>query len=439
MRLLFLSNVHPNPLAPTKGTFNGALVRALGAQHDVHVVCPISWVDRLRSRRVSLSSQPVLLQPTVTASYPTFWYPPKILRSQYDHFLEWSIRQRLMRELQAFRPDAVLSYWAHPDGAVAVRVAQQLGIPAVTMVGGSDVLLLGREGRRRQVILRTLTQSGAVIAVSEDIAQQIVADGVPQERVHVVRRGVEPTLFQPGDKIAARQKLGLPVEARILIGVGRLVPVKDWPTLVSTCGVLSSENQPPLCYLLGDGPLRGSLQQQIEQLNLQQRVFVKGSQSQSALADWYRAADLVVLPSLSEGVPNVLLEAIASGTPFVATRVGGIPEIADPDLHRLVAVGQPEAMATAIRESLASPHSTKIPRVQPMSWAASAAQVTNIIHSALRSKRAAPRMDGQRSPTASVSKGEDHVPNADNVNSTGRQDGTGLAATSLNSDGSVIR
>ncbi len=380
MRLLFFSNVHPNPLAPGKGTFNGALVRALGGQHDVHVVCPVSWVDRLRSRHIRLSPKPVLVHPTVTASYPTFWYPPKILRSQFDRFLEWSVQRRLTRDLKTFRPDAVLSYWAHPDGTVAVRIARRLGIPAVTMVGGSDVLLLGRDGQRRGVILNTLSQSDAVIAVSEDIAQKIVADGVSAEKVHVVRRGVNQELFHPGDKLAARQKLGLPLDAQILIGVGRLVTVKDWPTLISACGLLQQDGlSAHCCYLLGDGPLHATLQQQIQNLNLTGKVFLKGGQSQAALADWYRAADLIVLPSLSEGIPNVLLEGIASGTPFVATRVGGIPEIADPIHHRLVSVGQPQEMARAIQERLNCEPIQQPPRIQPLSCQQSADQVTNII------------------------------------------------------------
>lgn len=379
MRLLFVSNVHPHPLAPTKGTFNGALMRALGAQHDVHVVCPISWIDRLQSTLKPPSTKPVLLHPTVTASYPTFWYPPKVLRSYYDRFLYWSIQRRLERILRTFKPDAVLSYWAHPDGAVALRIARQLGVPAITMVGGSDVLLIGRRGRRRDIILQTLQQSDAVIAVSEDIAQHIVSDGVARGRVYVVRRGVDRDLFHPGDQAEARHKLGLPLKARIIIGVGRLVSVKDWSTLVSACGLLNHEGKAPICYLLGDGPLHGTLRRQIDQLNLQCQVLLQGGQSQSALADWYRAADLVVLPSLSEGVPNVLLEAIASGRPWVATQVGGIPEIADPVWHRLVSPQQPAELAETIRNSLQGERPTQRPRVEPLSWKESADEVARII------------------------------------------------------------
>lgn len=388
MRLLFLSNVHPNPLVPGKGTFNGALIRALGQQHEVHVVCPVSWVDRLRSSKTALPKLPVLLQPTVTASYPTFWYPPKLLRTYYDRFLEWSLRGRLERDLKTFRPDAVLSYWAHPDGAVALRVARRLGVPAISMVGGSDVLLIGKQGARRTEILKTLKNSDAVIAVSSDIATQIVADGVSRDRVFVVRRGVDESIFHSGDRVAARQKLGLPLDAKILVGVGRLVPVKDWPTLVSACGVLQQQKRNVRCYLLGDGPGRPALERQVAELGLQGQVELRGGQPQRDLGDWYRAADLVVLPSLSEGIPNVLLEAIACGASFVATNVGGIPEIADSNCDRLVPPGDTNKLASAIVERLACsdtlPHERK---TKPLSWKASAEQVVKISQDCRRKHR----------------------------------------------------
>ena len=395
MRLLFLSNVHPNPLAPGKGTFNGALIRALGRQHDVHVVCPVSWVDRLRSRRTVLPATPILLQPTVTASYPTFWYPPKILRAKYDRFLEWSIQGRVERDLKSFRPDAVLSYWAHPDGSVGLKLARRLGVPAISMVGGSDVLLIGKQGARRAAILRTLQQSDAVIAVSSDIAQQIMADGVSADRVFVVRRGVDEQIFHPGDKVAARARLGLPLDAKILVGVGRLVPVKDWPTLVAACGQLRLQLPGVQCYLLGDGPGGSALERQIAELGLQGQFVLRGGQPQTDLGDWYRAADLVVLPSLSEGIPNVLLEALACGTSFVATRVGGIPEIADTRLDRLVPPGDPRQMAAAIQERLQASPVANVSRTQPLSWATSADQVVNIIQNC-RLRRHAPAAEAAR-------------------------------------------
>jgi len=379
MRLLFFSNVYPQPLSPNKGTFNGTLVRALARDHLVHVVCPIAWTDRLKRRNVPFSDQPILIEPGITASFPTFWYPPKILRTYYDRFLELSVTRRVARDLQSFHPDAVLSYWAHPDAAVAVRIARRLGIPAITMVGGSDVLLLGRKGQRREVILRTLRDSNAVIAVSSDIAEKLTQDGIPSGKIHVVRRGVESAVFHPGDRSTARRELGLSEHRNLILAVGRLVPVKDWPTLIEACLQLKRRGLEFECRLIGDGPLANSLQRLIEQHQLQNQVKLCGGQSQETLSHWYRAANLVVLPSLSEGVPNVLLEAIACGVPFVASNVGGIPEIADPLIHSLVPSGEPTSFANAIVDQLGREPVVASRRFQSLSSENSARRVASII------------------------------------------------------------
>ncbi|MDB5385249.1 MAG: glycosyltransferase family 4 protein [Planctomycetaceae bacterium] len=379
MRLLFFSNVFPQPLSPNKGTFNGALVRALARDHLVHVVCPIAWTERLIRWNAAFSAQPILLEPAVTASFPTFWYLPKFCRTKYDWFLERSVRHRVNRDLQAFQPHAVLSYWAHPDAAVAVRIARERAIPAITMVGGSDVLLLGRQGARRTVILKTLHESDAVIAVSQDIAEKLKQDGIPGNKLHVVRRGVEETVFYPGDLSEARKKLGLREDRPLIVGVGRLVPVKDWPTLIEACGLLKKRGVVVDCHLLGGGPLQDQLSKQIAKLGLQDQVTLSGGQPQAVLADWYRAANLVVLPSLSEGVPNVLLEAIACGTPFVASNVGGISEIADPLIHSLVPPGEPTFFANAIQDRLRSSAPLASRRFQPQSCQSSARRVADII------------------------------------------------------------
>jgi glycosyltransferase involved in cell wall biosynthesis len=110
--------------------------------------------------------------------------------------------------------------------------------------------------------------------------------------------------------------------------------------------------------VIGAGPLRATLEEQARKLGLSDRVRFLGSLPQEQLADWYRSADLFVLPSHSEGVPNVLLEASACGTPWVASRVGGIPEIAHLGQSRLVTAKQAEELAGAMREMLAAPRAS---------------------------------------------------------------------------------
>lgn len=383
MKILFFSYAYPNAAQPTLGTFNRSLLAALAQHHQVRIVAPVSFIEaakhRLSGKRVFDSTFQAI--PGVIADYVPFYYPPKILRERFDDFLWWSVRSRLTKVLREFRPDAMLSYWAHPDGAVAVRAGREHGIPAVAMVGGSDVLLLARSGKRREAILKTLSQADAVVAVSRHIADTLQNDGLPAHKLHVVNRGIDRELFHPGDRLEARRALGLPLRRFTMVCVGRCVPVKGHAHLLAACAELHRAGHSFGCYILGDGPLQGQLQREIEQHGLQTCVELRGSQPQSELAKWYRAADVAVLPSLSEGIPNVLLESLAAGTPFIASNVGGIPEIADDRFDDLVPAANPVALADALRrrirgERIVSEIETR--RFQPQSWDDSAQRLCKV-------------------------------------------------------------
>lgn len=383
MRILFFSYAYPNAAQPTLGTFNRSLLEALVRQHQVRVVAPVSFVETLKHR---INGQQVFdpsfqAIPGVAADYVPFYYPPKILRDRFDDFLWWSVRSRLTRVLREFRPDVMLSYWAHPDGAVAVRAGREHRIPVVTMVGGSDVLLLGRSGRRRDAILQALRDADAVVAVSRHIADTLTSDGLPANKLHVVKRGIDGHVFQPGDRLEARRELGLPLRRFTLVSVGRCVPVKGHTHLLAACARLHREGHSFGCYLLGDGPLRGQLQREIEQYRLQTCVELRGPQPQSELAKWYRAANVTVLPSLSEGIPNVLLESLAANTPLIASNVGGIPEIADERFDDLIPAANSGALAEAMRRRLRNERSVPdagVRRFQPQSWEDSAQSLCDV-------------------------------------------------------------
>ena len=361
MKVLFFSYAYPNPLQPGLGTFNRSMVAGLAGDHEVRVVSPVPFPEVWRGRLTGqlphgLNDPQFVAVPGVRADYPTFYYPPKVLRSQYGHCLWWSVRRPLDRAMREFRPDVVLSYWAHPDGEVAVRMARRHNVPAVAMVGGSDVLLLARSGSRRRAILKVLERADAVVIVSDHLAKVLVSDGIDRDKLRVVRRGVDRAVFSPGDRVISRRGLGLPEGRTLLVAVGRLVPVKGFQHLIEACSVLKARGRAFDCCILGDGPLKGELQAQIERLGLQGTVELRGPQSQLELAEWYRAANMTVLSSLSEGVPNVLLESVACGTPFVATYVGGVPEIADLRHDRLVPPEKPVALADAIDCQLHTRH-----------------------------------------------------------------------------------
>ena len=388
MKILFFSYAYPNARQPSLGTFNRSMIASLAAEHDVRVVAPVAFTEAWKRQWSRLSTQGTngsrfIAVPGVEATHPTFYYPPKVLRSQYGHFLDWSVGRELDRAMKDFQPDVVLSYWAHPDGDVAVRAAQRHNVPSVVMVGGSDVLLLARSGSRRKAILNVLQRADAVVTVSDHISQTLVKDGLPRRKLHVVRRGVDPAAFSPGDRLIARRGLGVAEDRTLFVAVGRLVPVKGFEHLIASCAVLKSRGHSFGCHILGDGPLKGPLQRQIEQLGLQDSVKLEGSQSQMRLAEWYRAADQTLLSSISEGVPNVLLESLACGTPFVATSVGGVPEIADRLHDRLVPPASPVAMADAIESQLQRYPEQQRRTFEPYDLRAAAGKLQRVLEGAI--------------------------------------------------------
>jgi teichuronic acid biosynthesis glycosyltransferase TuaC len=377
MRILFSSYAYPNAGQPELATFNRTMLAALARSCAVRVVAPVPFLQRW-SKPPRPDSYAAI--PGIEATYPTFYYPPKFGRDRYDRWLWWSVRATLKRTIAEFRPDVVLSYWAHPDGTVAVRAAHEAGLPAVVMVGGSDVLILGRSGARRKVILETLHAADAVIAVSGEIAQVLREDGLDSAKIAVVPRGVDDAVFHPGDQAAARARLGLPTDRHILLGVGRLVDVKDWPTWIEACREVHRQGVPIASYVLGGGSLSDELRRRIATAGLTDIVTLHGPQSQHTLAEWYRAADLTVLSSRSEGVPNVLLETLASGGSFVATAVGGIPEIADTVHDRLVPPGDPQALAAAIIDRLTHTPPAGCPRrFEPRTAHQAAGQLLDVL------------------------------------------------------------
>lgn len=386
MRILFLSSIFPHGTARVTGTFNLELCRSLAAEHDLRVVAPRSFLDGWRTRRENRSADRWVTETTgIEASYPSYFYTPGFARSLYGESMWWSVRRHLRRVLEEFQPEAIVSYWAHPDGEVALRAAQPLGIPSVVIIGGSDVLLLPKDRRRRPKIQRVLRESSGVMTVSEGLRQAVIDLGTDPSRVHTIYQGVDDKLFFPGDADAARRRLALPADRRLLLWVGRMVDVKGLDTLIAAFERARQKQSDLHLLLVGDGPLRASVQADVQRRGLGDHVTFAGAQSPAQLPDWYRAADLFVLSSWSEGLPNVLREAVACGRPFVSTDVGSVREIADSrgnaPFAELVPVGDSAAMAVAIERVLRPEYLAVAQSVPCRSWRNTAHDLVSLLRS----------------------------------------------------------
>lgn len=357
MRILAITNLYPNPLQPHRGTFNRQQFRALAEWHEVRVIAPIAWTDERAARKSSASGLPVDRQVTcdgLVVDHPRYWFTPRILRGCYGHFFRRSVERTFERALSEFNPDLILSAWAYPDGWAAVELGHRAGLPVVVKVHGSDILTLARVPGRGKRTADAMRNADGIVAVSRDLADKVVGMGADPARVTVVYDGIDPGRFFPGSRREARRRVGIQGNERIILFVGNLVPVKGVDVLIDACAELARHGERVRCFIIGQGPLRSTLEQQAAQLGVGDRVTFVGPVLHAELPDWFRAADVFVLPSHSEGVPCVLLEAAACQTPFVASRVGGIPEIANLNRGEMVEPGNPGALAGAITQVLAA-------------------------------------------------------------------------------------
>ena len=398
LRVLAVTNLFPNRGEPERGLFNLRQLVALARRCEVEVIAPVPWVPGFAGwfgaaweRRAAIPRRDVVAG--IGVRYPRYPVVPKVLRWWHGPAASLALR-RPMREAHAARAvDVVLATWAYPDVVAAVAVAARLRVPVVAKVHGSDVARASRSPRRRRTVAAALRQAHRVVAVSRALGADVAALGVAADRIEVVGNGVDGEAFRPIDRAAARRRLGLSPAVPHVVFVGRLEPVKGPDVLVAAAARLGGG---ACVTLVGDGALRRALAAAIGAAGFGERVVLAGARPHREIAEWLNAADVVCVPSRSEGAPNVALEAASCGTPVVGSRVGGIPElVGEPACGILVSPGDPGALAGALREALSRTWDRERIRasVALRTWEASADRLEALL-------RAAAAENGARRPRA---------------------------------------
>lgn len=361
VRLLTVASLYPNARMPNFGVFVENRLRrivATGAATS-RVLAPVPWFFSTHPRFGAYARWAAVPgreeRHGLTVAHPRFLTLPKVGTRVQPWFLYLALRAhaaRLRRAGAGF--DLVDAQCYYPDGVAAAWLARDLGLPLVVTARGTDVNLVPRLPGPRRLIRWAAGRAAASIAVCAALKEALVELGAPADRVTVLRNGVDLDLFRPGDRAAARAGLGIaPAGGPVLLSVGHLIERKGHHLAVEALAAL-----PPACRLLivGDGPERDRLRSLAERLGVAGRVRLLGELPQAGLPDLYRAADVLVLASSREGWANVLLEAMACGTPVAATAIWGTPEIVrDPAAGRLVATRSAAGVARAVRELLAGP------------------------------------------------------------------------------------
>jgi len=261
--------------------------------------------------------------------------------------------------------DLIDAHYFYPDGVAAVLLGQALGKPVVITARGTDVNLIPRYFIPRRLIRYAARYAAGIIAVSQALKDAMVALGIAPERIAVLRNGVDLEMFRPGDREAARTALG--TGGPTLLSVGHLIERKGHDLTIAALSRLQGH---PL-LIAGDGPERARLRALASALGVADRVRFLGSVPHQELANLYTAADALVLSSSREGWPNVLLEAMACGTPVIASAIWGNPEIVSrPEAGLLTRARTPDGIAEAVQALLRAPPSRQATRsfAERFSW-----------------------------------------------------------------------
>ncbi|HET9032657.1 MAG TPA: glycosyltransferase [Dokdonella sp.] len=257
----------------------------------------------------------------------------------------------LTPRLRRFAPDLVLAYWVYPDGHAALRTARNLGIPCIVGARGSDIHV--RSGINAIMTRRTIAGVDRLLTVSKAMRLAAIKQfGASENRTLTISNGFNTGIFRPLDRVAMRNKLGIEPQARLVIYVGRLVESKGLCELIEAHRRLVQRNRNLRLVLIGDGVMRERLGTLISTNGLENSVLLAGGCEPEQVAEWIAAADLLTLPSWSEGYPNVVVEAIACGRPVVATDVGGTREIIDSSNGILIPARNVDALERALDDAL---------------------------------------------------------------------------------------
>lgn len=352
MKLLTFSTLYPNAAAPSHGVFvENRLAAWLASSGDqAKVIAPIPWFPfsaRIFGRYARFAAAPPAeIRRGIEVRHPRYFIPPKIgmdyAPSSLARALEKAARA-LLAEGSDF--DLVDAHYLYPDGVAAVRAARALGKPVVITARGSDVTLLPSFPKQRSMILDALAKADAVVAVAAALKDELVRLGAPAEKITVLRNGVDLSRFRPADRDEIRARMNL--EGPVVASVGGLIGRKGHDVVIRALAAMPEAT----LLVVGEGEEESALKSLAAAIGVADRVRFIGAVPHEALADIYNVADALALASTREGWPNVVLEAMACGTPVVAANAGGAAEaVGAPEAGRIVSKRTPEAFAEALRE-----------------------------------------------------------------------------------------
>ncbi len=333
MNILLVSSQFPNSLEPNRGIFTYQIAKGISRYENIRVIAPVSttgtlkFLNRLKKYKVQRDVPSCEDIGGIPVYHPLYNAVPGA--GILHHLAMYRALKPLVHAiLEDWNIDAVNCHWIFPDGAAVRKICAERGIPVMLTPLGTDLNSYSEFPLRRGVIKKALQKSDRVSVLNREMPEKCLKLGVSEERLAIIPNGVDLEEFTVLDRKAARAELGIAGDAQAILFVGSLVPVKGVETLLRAFNLMSAGREAGSLklFIIGSGHLEASLKKLSADLGMDGAVRFVGPVMHSDLVHWLNAADCLCLPSLSEGHPNVVMEALACGTPVVASAVGSIPD-----------------------------------------------------------------------------------------------------------------
>jgi glycosyltransferase involved in cell wall biosynthesis len=393
LSVLVLSYLFPNRAQPAYGIFVLNRLKAVQKHCSIKVIAPVQWYPLIRRVRGALWGSTIPSRDEIDGievHHPRFLVIPRFFKWIDGITYWWSARAvlRQLTKVPGYHYDLIDVHWTYPDIIAGYLLARTSGKRFIVTVRGHEALYDDERSIRRWLVAYFMRRADFVITLSAELRAKVVQLGVPRERTRVVLNGVDLSRFRPMDRDACRKQLGLPAGRKILLSVGRVTAGKGHQDLVRMMPELSRTDDVELYIIGGVNPehdFTDTLRTMIADLHLKNVHLLDGVPHET-LRLWYCAADVFCLASKREGCPNVLLEALACGTPAVTMDVGAAGEaVVDGENGLLVQPERIASLAGIVRSSLTrSWDREKIAAgMRRRGWSACAEQVVEIYRSVL--------------------------------------------------------
>lgn len=352
MKILTFTSLYPNAEFPTNGIFVETRLRQLRAHYpevESLVVAPVPWFPSTHARFGQYARMAKVPEDEerggVRILHPRYPLIPKIGMSLAPYLMAWGLAPVLRRLIKGdFNFDLIDAHYYYPDGVAAAMLGRKFGKPVVITGRGTDIHSIPAHRIPRALLLNAARDAAASITVAAALKTEMVRLGAQADKIHVLRNGVDLEFFCPQERESIRSRLGM--SGKTLISVGNLTELKGHHLIIEAMAALSDYR----LLVIGSGGYEHTLRAAVQAHAVGDRVKLIPRVSQQALREYYAGADALILASSREGWANVLLESMACGTPVIATRIWGTPEVVtEPEAGVLIPQRDAAAIVAGVR------------------------------------------------------------------------------------------